>query len=101
MVNALLNGFLTVSMKVLDFFLSPIDTLISQSGLHDGFNTFVNNFQSLMTTLKGVLPWVIDATGVPKPLFVLIFSVVLGSIGLRLSVLVLKIVVKWWDRIIA
>lgn len=101
MVNTILNGFLTVSMKVLDFFLQPISTMISQSGLHDGFNTFVNNFMTLMNTLKGVLPWVIDATGLPKPLFTLIFAVVLASIGLRLSVLVLKVVVKWWDRIIA
>lgn len=101
MVNTLLNGFLTISMKVLDFFLAPISTMISNSGLHNGFNTFTNNFSSLMTTLKGVLPWVIDATGIPKPVFILMFGVVLGGIGLRISVFVLKIVVKWWDRIIA
>lgn len=101
MINTLFSGLLTVSMKVLDFFLQPISQLIHNSSLHDGFNNFTTNFATLMNTLKGVLPWVIDATGLPKPLFVTIFGVFLAGITLRISVLVLKIVVKWWDRIIA
>lgn len=101
MVNTILSGFLTLGMKVLDFFLSPIENAITHSGLNTGFNTFVSNFNSLMNVLKGVLPWVIDATGLPKALFKLIFTAFIGGVGVRVGMLVTKLVLKWWDRIVA
>lgn len=101
MTNTIFSGLLTISMKVLDFFLQPISQLIHNSSLHDGFNAFTTNFANLMNTLKGVLPWVIEATGLPKPLFVTIFGVILAGITLRLSIFILKIILTWWDRIIA
>lgn len=101
MVNTILSGLISISVKVLDWFLSPINDLIAQSSLHDNFNNFSNAFMVTMNNIRGVLPWVIDATGIPKPLFTMIFGVFLGGIVLRLSVLTIKLIVKWWDRIVA
>lgn len=101
MINTLFSGFLSVSMKVLDFFLSPISTMIHNSSLHTGFNTFANDYMSLMSMLKNYLPWCVSITGLPKSMFLLVFGVFLAGITLRLSVFILKIVLKWWDRIIA
>lgn len=101
MINTLVNGVLSVSIHILDFFLSPIENLIYSSGLGDNYNSFVNAFMSTMANIRAVLPWVIDATGIPKPIFSMIFTVFLAGIILRLSVFIIKWLVKWWDRIVA
>lgn len=101
MINTIITGFISISVKILDWFLQPISQYIHNSSLHDGFNTFTNNFASFMNIIKGVLPWLIDALCIPKPLFVIIMGVFLAGIVLRLSVLTIKMVVKWWDRIVA
>lgn len=101
MINTVITGLFKFSINVLDFFLSPIENLIYSSGLGNGYNQLLNHFATLMTNLRSVLPWVIDATGIPKPLFSVLFGIFLAILGLKVGVLILKIVLKWWDRIIA
>lgn len=101
MINTILSGVLKMSFHVLDFFLSPIQRALDSAGLGAGLTQFSNAFQSLMNTLKGVLPWVIDATGLPKPIFAVIFATFLAGVGLRIAVFTLKLILKWWDRVVA
>lgn len=102
MISNILNGFLSLSMTVVNWFLTPIWNLISDIDL--GGTTFADMLSSvnlLFTNLSSTLSWVIDATGIPRVLFVLIFGIYLTCITLRISIYVVKMIVKWWDRIIA
>ena len=102
MISNILNGFLSLSMTVVNWFLTPIYNVIDDIDL-GGITVadMLSYVNSLFTTISGVMSWVIDATGIPRVLFTLMFGVYLTCITIRLSIYIVKMIVKWWDRIIA
>lgn len=102
MVNTLLNGIVSVSITVVNWFLSPIYNLIDNISLGNvNLSDLLSNFNSFISTATTYLNWVIDATGIPKPLIIIMVGVLGGCIMLRIQMYVLKLVLKWWDRIVA
>lgn len=101
MINTIISGVFRFVINILDFFLQPIEDLIYRAGLGNGYNTLLNHFNTLMTQLRQILPWVVDATGIPKLLFAVIFGIFLAVLTLKLSIFLLKLILKWWDRIVA
>lgn len=102
MINTLLNGVVSVSITVVNWFLTPIYNFIDTIDLGSGTLTnLVSNFNSFITTATQYLGWVIDATGIPKPLIVIIIGVLGYCIMLRFRVYLFKLILKYWDRIIA
>lgn len=102
MINTLLKGVLDVSMNVLNWFLTPIWNLIDNIDLGGvTLNDCLAQVNNLFTTISSVMSWVIDATGMPRVLFTLMFSIYLICITMRVTIYLVKMIVKWWDRIIA
>lgn len=102
MISTILSGIIKVAMYSLDFFLAPIYAAISNINLGGTtVDDLLNEFLTVMYNISRVLPWLVDATGIPKPVIRVLLLVFLACLTLRLSVYVIKLIVKWWDRIVA
>lgn len=102
MINTILNGLVSISINVLDWFLTPIWNLIDNINIgNNTISDMVSSFNNLLTMITDALTWVIDATGIPPSLFLVIFSIYLTSIILRFSIYIVKAVLRWWDKIVA
>ena len=102
MINTLLSGVLTVSMTVVNWVLTPIYNLIDGINFNGtSLSDCVSLFNSFLSTISAVLSWVADATGIPPIMFTFMFGIFTICINLRLSVYIIKLVLKWWDRIVA
>lgn len=101
MIDKIILGLLSVSMHVLDWFLAPLSTALSHSDVGRHILAGANQFISLCNMVDAVMLWVVDLTGIPRPLLTILGGILISCITLRLQCYVLKMVVKWWDRIIA
>lgn len=102
MINTILNGFLDISMNVINWFLTPIWNLIDNINI--GGTTvgdMITALSQLLNQMSTTLVWIIDATGLPPALFVLLLSIYISCIVLRFSIYIVKAILRWWDKIIA
>lgn len=101
MINNILNALFGIVFYILDFFLAPIYDALADVDL--GGTTFADAIAQLndyMLLLRQTLGWVADATGIPGWLFTLMGTFLLTNITARISIYIIKLIVKWWHKII-
>lgn len=102
MINTIISGLTNASISVINFLLTPIYYLIDHIDLGNvNLSDMVTSFNSFVSTATTYVSWLVDALGIPRPLLIVIFAILGQCILLRFQMYTLKLVLKWWDRIIA
>lgn len=100
MVNTLLSGFINIAISLINWFLTPIYNLLDNIDIN-GFTlqqglVLVNDY---LQQINSVLGWVADATGLPGWLFATLGAFMLVNISLRIAVYAIKLILKWYRKI--
>lgn len=102
MINTILNGFFSITMTVLNWFLDPIWNVIDNINIGGtSIADLLNTINNLFDLLTNVMSWIVDATGLPRALFLLMFGIYLVCLTLRATIYIIKMLLRWWDKIIA
>lgn len=102
MINTIINGFFSVSMNIMNWFLTPIWNIIDNIDLGgSSVSDLITQVNNLFNLLSNTMSWIIDATGIPRVIFSLMFGVYLTCISMRIAIYIVKMILRWWDKIFA
>lgn len=97
MINAILNGIMSLIIGLVSLLLKPIDLLIDQflpdlSNALDMFNSFISYVSSYMT-------WAVSWTGLNSTVRGLIVAYFTFILTVPLLVSTIKLALKWYDKL--
>lgn len=97
MINAIVNGIMSLIMSLVNVILSPIDLLISQflPGLDNAFTAIA----SMLNYASQYLGWVIDLTGLSSETISLIVLFYTFKLTVPLLISTIKLAVKWYNAL--
>lgn len=102
MINTLLTGVIDVSITFINWFLTPIYNFIDNTSMGNfSLTDLVTNFNSFISTATTYVGWFVDALAIPKPLLIIILGVLGYCVIVRIRVYLFKLILKYWDRIVA
>lgn len=97
MINAIINGMMSLIISLVNVILSPIDLLISQ--FLPSLDNALNGFASFLTTSSTYIGWVIDFVGIPTELISLIVSFYTFKLTVPLMFSAIKSAIKWYKSL--
>lgn len=97
MINAIINGIMSLIMTLVNVVLSPIDLLISNylPSLDDALGAF-SGFLNLCGTYIG---WCIDFLGIPSELISLVILYYTFKLTVPLLISAIKTAIKWYNAL--
>ena len=100
MINTILKGLFSIVFTIMNTFLSPIYDAVADIDL-GGFTVAdtISQMNSFLTLIRTTLVWVADATGIPLWLFNIMGLFMLANITLRIVLYVLKLLLKWYRKL--
>lgn len=101
MIDKIILGFLNTSMHVIEWFLGPLTRALANTQIGQRILDASDNFIAVCNMVDSVMLWVVDATGIPRPMLTILGAILFSCITLRFQCYLFKMIVKWWDRIIA
>lgn len=97
MIGKLLSGIFGLVISLVNVLLSPIDAIISEA-LPD-LSFALDNISSFFSYINGVIGYAIDASGLSDISISLIVSYWVFVIGGTFSVSVVKLALKWYEKL--
>lgn len=97
MINAIINGIMSLIMTLVNVILAPIDTLITNylPSLDEALTAF-SGFLNLCGTYIG---WCIDFLGIPSQLISLIILYYTFKLTVPLLISAIKTAIKWYNAL--
>lgn len=100
MINTILKGLFSMIVTMSNFFLQPIYDLIDDIDLGGfTFSDILALMNAYIGLLRNALSWVADATGLPGWLFGLMALFTMANITTRVAVYVIKLLLKWYRKL--
>lgn len=99
MINSILNGLIEFFTTLLNILLLPLDTAI-QTFLPD-FSDVLSLFNDFVDQVLGFFPWILSWFNIPDLVLTLAVGWIIGKISISIAVYTIKLVVAWWDRLVA
>lgn len=99
MINSLLNGLIEFFKGFLNLILGPIDNLIVQY-LPD-FSDMLDYVGNFFNIILGFIPWILSWLHIPAIVLGFVLSYWIAKLTLSFLIHEIKLVVAWWDRIVA
>lgn len=97
MIGALLSGIFSLIISLVNVILAPIDALIST--LLPDLSSALDYVANLFSYVNGVIGYAIDASGLSDVSIALIVSYYVFVIGGTFSVSVVKLALKWYEKL--
>lgn len=97
MIGALLSGIFSLIISLVNVILAPIDALIST--LLPDLSNALDYVSNLFSYVNGVIGYAIDASGLSDVSIALIVSYYVFVIGGTFSVSVVKLALKWYEKL--
>lgn len=100
MINTILQGLFSIVFTLMNSFLEPIYNVIADIDL-GGYTVAdtISQMNTFVNLIKNTLVWVADATGLPGWLFNIMGLFMLANISLRIALYVLKLLLKWYRKL--
>lgn len=97
MINAIINGIMSLIISLVNIIMLPIDTLISSAlpDLSNGIN-WINTFLNTCLTYIG---WCIDFLCIPTDLINLVVLYLTFKLTYPLVVYTIKLAIKWYNAL--
>lgn len=99
MINSFLSGLIEFFKGFLALLLSPIDSIITEY-LPD-FADMLSYVGDFFNTILGFIPWILSWLNIPVLVVGFVISYYIAKITISFLVHEIKIIVAWWDRIVA
>lgn len=97
MINALINGVMSLVMALVNILLSPIDLLISQFLPDiDNMLTMFNNF---IDYIIGYVPWAVSWTFLNSEVLSIVVAYYTFILTVPVLVYTIKLAIKWYDKL--
>lgn len=97
MIGALLSGLFGLVISLINLILAPIDALIAS--LLPDLSNALSYVANLFTFVNGVIGYAIDASGLSDISITLIVSYYVFVISGTFSASVVKLALKWYDKL--
>lgn len=97
MINAILEGILSLIISLVNLLLSPIDALINASmpSLADGLDMVAQFFE----WVSGTIPWAMSWFGMSTVVLNLLVGYITFELTAPLVVSTIKLAIKWYDKL--
>lgn len=100
MINTILKGFFSIVITLTNYFLQPIYDLIADIDIGGlTIADVLNQMNSYIILLRSGLAWVANATGIPSWLFGVMGLFLTANLTLRITVYVIKLILKWYRKL--
>lgn len=97
MINALLNGILSLITSLINLLLSPIDALIKS--YLPGLDEALSSFSAVLNLLTGVIGWVISTLGLPSTFWTLLIAYFTFKLTVPFLISTVKLCIKWYNAL--
>lgn len=97
MINAIINGIMTLIISLVSLILSPIDMLINQflPSVSDALGYIADFFG----TLGSVVPFVLSYTGISPQFITICVDLIVFIYTLPYAVHAIKLAIKWYQSL--
>lgn len=97
MINAIVNGIISLIISLVNVILTPIDSLISQF-LPD-LSSAISSFGQLLNTISGSIGWVISLSGISATAISLIVMYFTFKLTVPVLFSAIKSAIKWYNSL--